>query len=87
MTRTDLVTDLVDSAKPKLLAYFEALPAESGMRLDGIEAELRHLAAEMSRRWWEVVLGGLQQRAEQQAGTCATCQRRCSREEQEVSVV
>lgn len=87
MTRNDLVTDLHDSAKPKLLAYFEALPPESGMRLDGIEAELRSLTEEMSRRWWEVVLGGLQQRAEQQAGTCSTCQRRCSREEQQVSVV
>ncbi len=87
MTRTDLVTDLRDCAKPKLLAYFEALPPERGMRLDGIEAELRSLTEEMSRRWWEVVLGGLQQRAEQQAGTCAMCQRRCSREEQQGSVV
>ena len=87
MTRQDLVAHLIDSAKTQLCSYFEALPPERGMRLDGIEAELGALVQEVSRGLWEVVLAALHKRAEQQAGTCAGCQRSCSREAQEVSVV
>jgi hypothetical protein len=78
---------VVDSAKAKLLDYFGQLPPESRMRLDGMEAEILALREGIGRCLWGVVLGALAQQAEQQAGCCSGCERRCSRELQPVSVV
>ena len=87
MTRCDLVANLIDSAKENLSVYFAALAPERGMRLDGIEAEMGALLKELGQRLWTMVLGGLAQRAEQEARTCATCQKRCSAQADPVSVI
>jgi hypothetical protein len=87
VTRNDVIEDVLESAKAMLLAYFGQLPPHSRMRLDGIEAEIGALQQELGRRIWDLVLGALAAAAEQQAGCCPGCGRRCSRDPQNVSVV
>lgn len=87
MTRTELVTDLIDSAKAKLLDYWGKLPPQTGMRLDGIEAELGALKELLEQGLWEVVLSALSEQAEQLGGACSSCARKCTREPQPLAVV
>jgi hypothetical protein len=86
VTRTDFVAKLLDSAKMDLRAYWDELPPERGMRLDGIEAELHALKKEWLRGQWEQVLGILEQRAEETASKCS-CGRLCSRDKKSIDVV
>lgn len=80
MTRTEFVADLVELAKPRLLAYLEQLPPQSRQRLDGLEDEIQGIGTQFRQGVWAVVLAHLAERAEQEAGHCGRCGRRCCRD-------
>lgn len=87
MTRPELVAQLNELAKPLLMDYFKELPAQTGRRLDGIEQEMQALSRELKRQWWGAVIEQLRHLAEQEAGQCACCGRKCSVKSSQVEMV
>jgi hypothetical protein len=78
---------MLEAAKPLLQSYLAELPPETRLRLDGIEAELVEVQREMRLRLWQIWLAELSQQAEQEAGRCKGCGRRCDRKLDNVEVL
>jgi hypothetical protein len=81
-----LVSDLLANARPLIRRFLSLQPEDARQRLDGIEAMVDGLLAELEPALFDEVFSWLESRAEAAAGTCRLCSRRCTRERKTVRV-
>lgn len=75
-----LVSKIIEVARPLIVDYLDRQPEERRQRLDGLQQVLDAIVPLLEIEVFEVFLGWLSDRAERVAGTCRICGARTSRE-------
>ena len=81
-----LVSKIIEVARPLIVGYLDHQPEERRQRLDGLQRILDEIIPPLEVATFEVFVSWLSNRAERVAGTCKTCGARTRRETKRAKV-